>query len=120
MAQTKVSKNEITTQEAWIAPTLQNSWVNYGSGFDAVGYMKDALGFVHIKGFVKSGTTTAATVLFTLPAGYRPGGNTYLTSGFGAGGTINAWELQTDGDVLVQLANATYSSLGHIVFLAEN
>lgn len=58
-------------QEAWIAPTFTNSWVNYDSAiFNPAGYMKDTLGFVHLRGLVKSGT--AGTAIFTLPAGYRP------------------------------------------------
>lgn len=57
-------------QEAWIAPTLTNSWVYYGAPFSTAGYMIDSLGFVHLKGLLKSGTVNAA--MFTLPAGYRP------------------------------------------------
>lgn len=60
------------TLAPWIAPTLLNSWVNYGGSFDTAGYYKDEFGIVHIKGVIKSGTTTASTVLFTLPAGYMP------------------------------------------------
>jgi len=56
-------------QEAWITPTLLNSWVNFGGGYSTVGYYKDSLGIVHVKGIVKSGT---AVGIFVLPAGYRP------------------------------------------------
>jgi hypothetical protein len=56
--------------EDWITPTLLNSWVDFGSGWATVQYMKDALGFVHIKGMPKSGSLAAT--IFTLPAGYRP------------------------------------------------
>jgi hypothetical protein len=56
--------------EAWIAPTFQNSWVNYGSGYETAGYYKDKQGVIHLKGLVKNGTLNAA--IFTLPAGYRP------------------------------------------------
>jgi hypothetical protein len=59
-------------QESVIAPTLLNSWVNYGSTFATAGYWKDSCGVVHIQGMIKSGTTTAGTVFFTLPSGYRP------------------------------------------------
>ena len=58
--------------EAWIAPTLVNSWVNYGAGFHSAGYYKDPLGVVHIRGLIKDGTVTIGTTLFTLPVGYRP------------------------------------------------
>jgi hypothetical protein len=58
-------------QEAWITPTLINSWVDYNSGnYGDPGYMIDTLGYVHLKGLVKNGTATAN--VFVLPAGYRP------------------------------------------------
>lgn len=50
---------------------FQNSWVNFGGGPDTIAYMKDALGFVHVRGAMKSGTIN--TTAFTLPVGYRPG-----------------------------------------------
>lgn len=53
----------------WIAPTLQNGWVNWGwwrtdAGYRLIGDV------VHLRGFVKSGTANAT--IFTLPVGYRP------------------------------------------------
>ena len=59
-------------QEDRQTPTLQNGWVNYGAGYESATYWKDKCGVVHIAGFIKSGTTTAETVIFTLPEGYRP------------------------------------------------
>jgi ATP-dependent protease ClpP protease subunit len=55
-------------QDSWFAPGLTNSWLNNGGGYDTAGFMKDGLGFVHLKGAIKSGVGSA----FTLPAGYRP------------------------------------------------
>lgn len=54
----------------WIAPTLLNSWVNFGSTHEDVAYCKDSNGMVHIRGLVKNGTV--GTNAFVLPAGYRP------------------------------------------------
>lgn len=51
-------------------PAFQNNWVNYGSDLDVASFYKDALGWVRLKGMVKSGT--ANTTVFTLPPGYRP------------------------------------------------
>lgn len=59
-------------QEARQTATLQNSWVNYGSSYESATYWKDKCGVVHLAGLIKSGTTTAETVIFTLPEGYRP------------------------------------------------
>lgn len=59
-------------QADWTAPSLLNSWVNYGGEYAGAGYLKDTMGFVHMKGLIKSGTGTAGTVLFILPEGCRP------------------------------------------------
>lgn len=58
-------------QEEWIVPTLVNGWVQ-DDATDAmnIGYMKDYMGFVHLRGRVKSGTLGVQA--FTLPEGYRP------------------------------------------------
>lgn len=67
----------ISPQEGWNdvgtlgKPAFQNFWTNYNTAtHDRVSYFKDKNGIVHIKGFVRSGTT--GTVIFNLPAGYRP------------------------------------------------
>jgi hypothetical protein len=115
-----VTAAKIETQQAWQAPTLQNNWVNYDDGFTPVQYMKDSLGFVHVRGFLKSGITTVATLVFTLPVGYRPGYASYYCSGVGSGNIINAWEINAAGAFKVIVANGTYSSIGSIIFKAEN
>ena len=56
-------------QEAWITPTLINGWAS-SSSYPTVGYFKDTLGIVHLRGVLINGT--ASTVPFVLPAGYRP------------------------------------------------
>jgi len=59
-------------QEEWIAPTLVNSWVENNPSLTPVRYMKDAMGFVHMKGRVKNGSDI---MICTLPAGYLPASN---------------------------------------------
>ena len=52
-------------------PVFTNSWVNYDtSTYHAAGFCKDVLGFVHVRGLIKSGASTS--IAFTLPVGYRP------------------------------------------------
>ena len=66
-----VQLNKIDKQENnWITPVLENGWVNFGSGYAEAKYMKDNLGFVHLRGMVKSGTNYVN--IFTLPIGFRP------------------------------------------------
>lgn len=89
---------------AWTAlPTYQNGWTDFGSGFQAGQYKKDSRGTVWIRGTIKAGTTTFGTLLWTMPAGYRPPaliGAIFL----GAKSTndgIGRINVQTDGQVLM-------------------
>lgn len=61
----------VFTQPSWIAPTLTTGWANYGGGWQSAGYMKDSMGFVHLRGLVVR-SSGSATTIFTLPSGYRP------------------------------------------------
>lgn len=73
--QGKILQDSINTKanisyESPIVPTMLNSWVNYGGAYSEVGYWKDSLGNVHLKGLIKSGVMSNAA--FILPVGYRP------------------------------------------------
>ena len=104
------------TTPAWTAPTLTNSWVNYGDIFTTAGYYKDALGIIHLKGLVKSGTTSNA--IFTLPTGYRPSQVAMFTVVAGPG--VARIDISTNGAVYVAayMASGTnaYVSLDGITF----
>lgn len=54
----------------WTAPTLLNSWVNFG-GADQVAQYRRSGDIVQVRGVVKSGTVGFVPV-FVLPVGYRP------------------------------------------------
>jgi hypothetical protein len=73
---TRARKNQMP----WIAPTLLNGWVNYATDWNSAGYHKDEFGNVHLTGFIKNGTVAVETVIFTLPAGYRPKTKIYLST----------------------------------------
>jgi len=102
-------------QEEWFAPTLLNSWINYGGDFEVAGYMKDNHGFVHLKGVVKSGTIDKA--IFTLPDGYRP----YKQEIFHiiSNDALGRVDIKADGNVYVEVGNNTYVSLSGIIFRAK-
>ncbi len=104
----------------WItAISLQNAW----TVTTTPGFMKDAQGFVHLKGRIASGAS--GSVAFNLPAGYRPGQNdTYAIAGLAAGGgtAVAAFAaIHTTGDVLPFYASAINDvGFGGVTFLAEN
>lgn len=106
--------------EAWIAPTFTNSWVDYNTGFANAAYRKDAQGYVHLRGLIKSGTI--GTAAFNLPAGYRPAAGTNSTLVFGTLSSSGAGRVDVtsagDVNVLAPSANA-WTSLEGITFKAE-
>jgi hypothetical protein len=96
------------------SPTLGSSWANFGSGYEGAGYVKDSGGNVHLQGLIKSGTTTAGTVLFTLPSGSRPQSDIMLP--VAANNSYGSIDVQSDGDVVVRVASSTWTSLSGVVF----
>lgn len=95
-------------------PAFTNLWVNEGT--DAAKYLKDAAGWVHVRGIIKSGTIALAA--FTLPAGYRP-----TSAQFFPGvdnGAFCTLKVSSIGEVIVQTGSgAVYVSLDGIRFMAE-
>lgn len=108
------SANNNDTEQIY-APTFANSWVNFGSTFRDAGYWRDAAGVVHILGTVKSGTID--TVMFTLPAGFRPS-ETLLFS-VPSNAAFGYVEVQGDGDVICKVGDNTFVGLDGISFKAE-
>jgi hypothetical protein len=67
------------------AAGLQNSWANVDATNDTTaGFYKDPFGVVRLKGLLDGGAND--TVVFTLPAGYRPGHNLIEAVARGSGG----------------------------------
>lgn len=111
----EVNAKANTVQEAWIAPTMVNSWVDFGGSSDTIGYMKDTLGFVHLKGTVKGGT---AITIFTLPTGYRPVLDKNLNFSTNIGATPSF--VKSTGLVgITTLGSNTYVSMDCVIFKAE-
>jgi len=97
---------------SWTAPTLTNSWVNYGNGFQTASYMKDAAGFVHLRGLIKNGTAAAAA--FTLPSGFRPAMTLiYSVYSNAAPGRV---DIETSGQVIPEAGGTGYVPLDGIIF----
>ena len=82
--------------DGWVACTLVNSWVAYGSPWANPEY-RIAGGVVHLRGMLKSGTWGA--VMFTLPVGARPTESRFLPTMSNA--VLSAVEVASNGDVKV-------------------
>lgn len=97
----------------WTAPTLQNSWVDFGSTLEVAGYKKSKSGAVRVKGVVKSGTVGANVPVFTLPAGSRPANiqlfNTITNNG--SADVLSRLVVNTSGQVVVETGSNTFAVL---------
>jgi hypothetical protein len=101
----------IRPSEAWHEvgkpgePTFRNGWVNYApSGVESAGFYKDIFGIVHLKGYINSGT---ASVVFTLPAGYRPSEEKFFPSIDSSGSGQMAWvAIEADGRLVALSSGA--------------
>lgn len=102
---------------AWIAPTLQNGWVNYGPGDTTAGYLLDALGFVCLKGLLKSGTIGSA--FFTLPVGFRPSETYRFTTATGGSSSASLVSVNPDGRVVCAIGSNTFVAVDGVRFKAE-
>jgi hypothetical protein len=104
----------------WTALTLSNSWVAYDGGtfFTTPGYAKGTDGLVRMKGLIKGGVTTNGTVIANLPAGYRPSGRV-LTEADCNPNTECRVDILANGNVELYAADAGWTSLDNVTFLAE-
>jgi hypothetical protein len=108
-------------QRPWIAPVLLNGWVNFGTGWNPVGYFKDELGFVHLRGAIKSGSTAMDSIILVLPEGCRPANETIfpVITDAGSGNTIGRVDVTAAGNLLFKSGGNTYLALDSITFRAE-
>jgi hypothetical protein len=87
--------------------TFQNSWDNYGSGFQVARILKDAHGWVHLSGIVTGGALN--TVIFTLPIGCRPA--SLLVMPCDTWGGSGRLDISPGGEVELNRGNVGYVSL---------
>jgi hypothetical protein len=105
----------------WTTPILLSSWANYNAPtWEPAGYRKIG-SVVYLRGMLKPGATTVGSTLFTLPTGYRPGGNQVISVPTSAD-PASRINLMTNGDVLVNVAmtGATWCSIANISYPADN
>ncbi len=102
----------------WSTPALQSGWVFFGPNYTSPQYTKSSDGVVTVKGFLKSGTATNGTVIFNLPAGYRPA-KRLLMNGVSNDSHVRI-DVNTNGNITVEGgASSSWLSLDDIVFVAE-
>jgi phage minor structural protein len=97
----------------FINATLINGWTRYSTNYDIPGFMKDPLGFVHLRGAVKGGMNSST--IFTLPVGYRPSMRKNFSVAAGASGTEMAnITIMPDGSVTVWGPDISFVSLDDV------
>jgi hypothetical protein len=104
-----------STAETWHAPSpLGTGWVAGPSGgtVQPVQYRRDALDNLVIVGTAHTTSTTPASTVFTLPAGYRPKITQRCVGVSNSGGTptVRYIEIQSTGAVVVNPALTTTST----------
>jgi hypothetical protein len=100
----------------WIAPTFGTNWGNFGSGYNTAGYYRDGDGIVHLRGLVTGGSYSDTATLFTLPAGFRPGGRCLFS--INSNNAHGRLDITSDGRVIPYIGSS-WISLDGISFKAE-
>lgn len=103
---------------AWVAPTLNAPWTNFGDVFAAAGYRKDG-NRVQLRGVVKGGA--GGTVVFILPAAFRPSAQLIMTTLSDAGAPTRI-DVRSNGEVFVGLppsAQVTWLTLDNINYCVD-
>jgi putative uncharacterized protein orf2 len=92
--------SDSSTNPKWTDAALTSGWrntIDYG----AVQFSKSVDGTVYFRGTARGGNTTQETVIFTLPEGYRPGKQLYLSALNNSYG-VAILSIRPDGAVVVK------------------
>ena len=103
---------------SWATMTLQNAWVNEGSGnFSNASYRLNNDGDLELKGRIKNGTSTTGTIIATLPTGFRPVKNTGNPVVCHNGTNMVAGEIDINADGTITAVSVTnyYVSLDGVI-----
>lgn len=94
-------------------PPFQNSWVNFGGSDQTAAFWRDPLGWVHLRGTIKSGSAIN-TAAFTLPPGFRPTATEIFPSV--SNGAFGAVSVTAGGVVTPFVGSTAYVTLSGIHF----
>ena len=103
---------------AWLAPTLNAPWANYGEVFATAGYRKEGAR-VELRGVVKGGA--GGSVVLALPTGFRPAAQRIFITLSDAGAPTRM-DVRANGEVLVGLppsVTVAWLSLDGIAFSVD-
>jgi len=104
-----------TSTPTWSTLSMINNWQPW-SGTPGAQYMKDAMGFVHLRGLIQYGNANA---IATLPTGYRPISYGQIFTSHAGGGQTRL-DVGTSGVIQVNgyyaNGNNSYVSLDGITF----
>lgn len=95
---------------------LGASWQAHPSG-SVPAYTKGTDNLVTLKGLVRLGTATAGTVIFTLPAGFRPAERILVPNI--SNQAVGRIDIRTNGQITFELGSNTWFSFDGISFIAE-
>ncbi len=115
-------------QEDWIvvgsggtAPGFQSGWINFENAYNDAAYFRDKSGIVHLKGLVRDGAN--ATIIFTLPTGYKPEKRELhvVATGDDPRAQAGRCDIAANGDVIAQRKSpaGVWFSLDGIKFKAK-
>ena len=111
----------LTAPEAWHEvgtpgnPSFHHGWENYSPvSFNTAGFLKDRLGYVHLKGVMDDGVMSQTA--FILPPGYRPTKGYVLTTA--ASHEFGELLIYPDGRIEPLVGTNGFFSLDGIVFPA--
>jgi len=94
----------------WTNLTMQNGWINYGSGYPNLSTALDSGGRVHLRGLVRDGPTSPTHTIIggTLPTARRPARQMILP-GITSGTGFASYDIKPT-DVVTRSAVTTYIS----------
>ena len=114
----------VTSDIIWSSFSLQNNWVDYGSGYHSNGYRRTKDGVVTLKGLIRrsSGTMVGGEVLANLPIGYSPSERLIFQTSTNpnAASRVDVVPLPDGTSDIVAWGDAVWLSLDGINFLASD
>lgn len=108
-----IASASISSSPTYTAPSLSNSWVNYGGSAASCGYTLHN-GFVKLRGSIKDGTINAT--VFNLPSGYRPSATLAFAVINIVAGSVAYATIESGGDLKIITGTNTGIALDNITF----